>query len=72
MIKSVSVEGEHLQECGERTDREETRVRENRDLLQCFNQEIKVCSKLQQIFVFNLAIALCGSVGLLRSQHCKS
>lgn len=46
MIKSVSVESEHLQECGECTERDETCVRENRDLLQCFNQEMKVCSKV--------------------------
>lgn len=46
MIKSVFVEREHLQECRECIGRDETCVRENRNLLQCFNQEMKVSSKV--------------------------
>lgn len=52
MIKSVSIENEHLQDYGECTERDETYIRENRDLLQCFNQEMKVCSKVTSNICF--------------------
>ena len=44
MIKSISSVSEHLQECGECVGSDETCVRGNKALLQCFSQEMKVCS----------------------------
>lgn len=46
MIRSISSENEHLQECGECIGRDETPVKENRVLLECFSQEMKVYSKV--------------------------
>jgi len=66
MIKSVSSEREHLQECGECAGMDETPIREFRDLLQSFSQEMKVAVRWQQIFVFNLPPALYVSIRLLR------
>lgn len=44
MIKSISSASEHWQECGECVGSDESRVRGNKTLLQCFSQEMKVCS----------------------------
>lgn len=43
MVKSISSVSEHVQECGECVGSDETCVRESKDQLQCFSQEMKVC-----------------------------
>ena len=44
MIKSISSVSEHWQECGECVGSDESHVRGNKTLLQCFSQEMKVCT----------------------------